>query len=717
MKDLTSFLGITHVTSSAYHPQTNGCLERVHGTFKSILKKCISCKTDWVQQIPFVLFVLRQMPNSEHGSSPFELIYGSRSRTPLEALYFGLNEFNGRNLKTGAWVNDLADKLQLIRDKAALATTHTIEKRKEMYDKNAKDREFQVGQKVRYRIPGKLSALSESWDGPYIVKKKLGSVNYQILKEGAKGEGKVTHINNLMKLTERGTVNRLDVVSEEEDEEVQQELTGKQILKDRCKFYNEEELREVLKKFDGCMKDEPGVTKVTELKIDTGDHPPIQCQPYSVPMSLRGKVKQELENLEDNGIIVRSNSKWCSPMVPVRKPDGSIRICGDFRKLNSITTTEPYCIPRLEELVSTVGDSAVLNKIDLAKGFHQVSVNNEDSDKLTIITPFGKWKYLKMPFGVASAHATFQKLMDLVLKDCTEISCVYIDDILIWSPTWQQHLKDLNTVFTELKKAGLTCKPAKCQFGMTTLQFLGHEIENGKISVPAARVRDLKKFPKPTTKKQVRRFLGTVNYYRKFVKNFSALQQVLTPATTKSAPTKVLWNAEMEDAFTALCNCVSNQVKLCIPVQSDKFVLETDASANGIGAVLSVIREGRKSTVAFYSKQLHGAQNKYSAQELEGLALYQSIQHFAFYLYGKEFSVITDHCGLERMMSRPQENNRILRWALKLSNYRFSISYRPGKENIIADCLSRACEEATPTNESNLPLEVQERHPRQVDPS
>ncbi len=173
----------------------------------------------------------------------------------------------------------------------------------------------------------------------------------------------------------------------------------------------------------------------------------------------------------------------------------------------------------------------------------------------------------------------------------------------------------------------------------------------------------------------------------------------------------------MEDAFTALCNCVSNQVKLCIPVQSDKFVLETDASANGIGAVLSVIREGRKSTVAFYSKQLHGAQKKYSAQELEGLALYQSIQHFAFYLYGKEFSVITDHCGLERIMSRPQENNRILRWALKLSNYRFSISYRPRKENIIADCLSRACEEATPTNESNLPLEVQERHPRQVVPS
>ncbi len=142
------------------------------------------------------------MPNSEHGFSPFELIYGSRSRTPLEALYFGLNEFNGRNLKTGAWVNDLADKLQLIRDKAALATAHTIEKRKKMYDKNAKDREFQVGQKVRYRTPGKLSALSESLDGPYIVKKKLGSVNYQILKEGAKGEGKVTHINNLMKLTE-----------------------------------------------------------------------------------------------------------------------------------------------------------------------------------------------------------------------------------------------------------------------------------------------------------------------------------------------------------------------------------------------------------------------------------------------------------------------------------------------------------------------------------
>ena len=694
MKELTTFLGVSHVTSSAYHPQTNGCLERVHGTFKSILKKSISNKCDWVQQIPFVLFVLRQMPSSDHGLSPFELIYGLRSRTPLEALYFGLNEFDGKNLKTGTWVNDLADKLQLIRDEAALATAHTIERRKENYDKNAKERNFQVGEKVRYRIPGKLSALAESWEGPFIIQKKLGEVNYQIQKEGVKKEGKVTHINNLMKFTERGTVNRLDIVSEEEEEEVIQEVSGKQILKDRCENYNEDELKEVLKKYEVCLRDEPGNTKVTELKIDTGNHRPVQCQPYSVPMSLRGKVKQELENLEKSGIIKRSNSKWCSPMIPVKKPDGSIRICGDFRKLNAITTTEPYCIPRLEELLSKVGDSAVLSKIDLAKGFHQVSVYEEDSGKLTIVTPFGKWRYVKMPFGVASAPATFQKLMDIVLKDCTEYSCVYIDDILIWSTSWKQHLEDLNAVFAELKKAGLTCKPTKCQFGMTTLQFLGHEIGNGKISVPTARVMDLKKFPKPKTKKQVRRFLGTVNYYRKFVKNFSVLQQVLTPATTKNAPTNVIWSKEMGEAFAALCNCVSEQVKLCIPVQNDKFVLETDASANGIGAVLSVMRGNNKQTVAFFSKQLHGAQKKYSAQELEGLALYQAIQHFSFYLYGSEFSVITDHCGLEKMMSRPQENNRILRWALKLSNYRFTITYRPGKENLIADTLSRAFEES-----------------------
>lgn len=234
---------------------------------------------------------------------------------------------------------------------------------------------------------------------------------------------------------------------------------GRQVLVNKCKDYNEEQLQQVLQKFDHCLQDEPGATKVVELSVDTGDHVPVQQQPYSVPMALRGKVREELEKLEKSGIIERSSSKWSSSMVPVKKPDGSIRICGDFWKLNAITTLEPYCIPRLEELISKVGEGGVLSKIDLTKGFHQVMVREEDREKLAIITSFGKWQYKRMPFGVSSPPATFQRLMDTVLEDCADVSCVYIDDVLIWSPNWTQHLKDIEVVLAKLSKAGLTCKP------------------------------------------------------------------------------------------------------------------------------------------------------------------------------------------------------------------------------------------------------------------
>ncbi len=535
MKELTTFIGVNHVKSSPYHPQTNGALERLHGTFKSVLKKSIERKIDWVQQLPFALFVLRQMPSTDHGLSPFELIYGSRSRTPLEALYYGLMEHEGEHLKVSPWVNNLTDRLQIVREEAAVATAKAIERRKTAYDRSSKLRAFNIGEKVRYRIPGMHGSLSESWDGPYVVQKKYGMVNYRIQREGVRTPGKVTHINNLMKYAERKVINRLDIVTEEEiGDEMREAEMGRDLLKDRCPDYNEEQLMKVIDKYK-CLSDIPGQTELVELSIDTGDNPPIQQNPYSVPMAIRDKVRAEIVKLEKSGIIERSSSKWSSPLVPVKKPDDSIRLCGDFRKLNSITKTEPYYIPKLEEMVSKVGRAKVLSKLDLTKGFHQIKVKEEDRDKLTFSCPFGKWRYKRMPFGVASAPATFQRLMDVVLEGCSHMSCVYIDDVLIWSDSWEDHLKDLDEVFRCLSQAGLTCKPSKCQFGMEKLVFLGHTIGGGEISVPKARVKAMEEFPRPRTKKQLRSFLGTVNFYRKFVNGISKWQGILTPATSKEA--------------------------------------------------------------------------------------------------------------------------------------------------------------------------------------
>ncbi len=255
--------------------------------------------------------------------------------------------------------------------------------------------------------------------------------------------------------------------------------------------------------------------------------------------------------------------------------------------------------------------------------------------------------------------------MDIVLKDCTSFSCVYIDDILIWSPTWQQHLEDLRHVFGSLRKAGLTCRTEKCEFGKTKLQFLGHYIGNGTLSVPEDRVTAMAEYQRPRTRKQLRSFLGTINYYRKFIPRFHQQSILLTPAISKAAPATVVWDEAMERAFCELKTSLCKRVCLYIPVCSDVYVLETDACRTGVGSVLSVKRDGQLLPVAFYSCQLHGAEKHYSAQELEGLALMKSIHFFSFYLYGRKFHVITDHKPHLSIVTKPQENRRLLRWALK----------------------------------------------------
>ncbi len=220
----------------------------------------------------------------------------------------------------------------------------------------------------------------------------------------------------------------------------------------------QEEIDELLEEFGDVFSDAPGSTKEVILKIDTGDAQPIRQAPYSVPLGIRKAVKEELEELERGGIIERSASAWASPLVPVKKAGGGIRLCVDYRKLNAITVKEPYYIPQFEEMVECVGKGCVLSKVDLSKGFHQVAVAVEDREKTAFVCPFGKFQYVRMPFGLTNAPSVFQRLMDVVLVDCMKFAKVYIDDVLVVSEGWSEHLGHLKMLFGILLKAGLTCK-------------------------------------------------------------------------------------------------------------------------------------------------------------------------------------------------------------------------------------------------------------------
>ncbi len=685
MGQLCSWLGVEKVKTSPYHPETNGCVERMHGTLKSVLGKCIADGIDWVDQINFVLFVLREMPHKDSGYSPFDLVYGFRVRTPLDALYHGLYECETSELSVCDWVLRMSERLEAMRDCAALGLAKGKESRMQYLNRGTRLREFKEGEKVLYRVPGMSCKMADSWQGPYVVVKKVGAVNYRIGSIEKVKHNKVVHVNCLKLFKERVNISRLDVVIEDESD-------SGSILKGECEGFVQRELDEVLSEYTDIFSDRPGSTEKVVMGIELKEEEPIRQVPYSVPLGIRELVRKELMSLESQGIIERCQSKWASPLVPVRKPDGTVRLCVDYRKLNGKTIREPYYIPSFEEMVEKVGSGRVLSKIDLAKGFHQVTVKESDRDKTGFVCPFGKFRFVRMPFGLTNAPSVFQRLMEEVLVDCTGFARVYIDDILVVSSSWKEHVAHLRKILCVLSEAGLTCKRSKCQFGKRSLEFLGHQLGDGKVTVPAARVAAIKDHPVPQTRRQLRAFLGLIGFYRRFIPNFHRCSSVLTPHTSTAMSTRVSWTGDMLDAFRGLCDSLSVSVCLHVPCASDVFVLDTDASGTGVGAVLSVVREEEKLPVAFFSKQLQGAQKNYSAQELEGLGVYESVNHFAYFLYGKRFTVITDHKGLVGMMTRKQENRRILKWSLKLSMFDFDVVYRAGVENLVADDLSRCGE-------------------------
>ena len=678
-------LKIDKLRTAPYHPECNGVVERMHGTLGPMLTKASRLGLDWVDQLPFAMFALRSAPNRDSSFSPFQLVYGHRVRTPLDILHQGWAELEFEELETGEWSDWLVDRLAVWHDLLRERSKDAVEKRKASYDRGTVDRQLVVGDKVLCRIPGMIDKLEEAWHGPYDVIEKTSRVNYKV-KVG-KGKAKVLHVNNLKKYYERTEdVLRLALVAEDwsEDEVVSTKLYGS------CPDFEEEDVvRGLRAEFPEVFSDLPGRTDACSLKIDTGPAAPRGSHPYRIPNRLKEGVREELEKLVELGIVVPSTSPWASPVVPVPKQDGTVRVCIDYRKLNEVTIADPYYMTTLEEILEKVGESRVMTKLDLAKGFYQVEVEPKSQEKTAFISPFGKFQFTRMPFGLKNAPAIFQRLMEVVLNDCYGFSAPYIDDILVFSSSRAEHVQHLRLVLEKLRKYGMTIKRSKCEFGKEKVEYLGHVIGGGELAVPAHRAAAMADYIRPVSKKQLRSFLGAAGYYRQFVEGFARLSSVLSPLTSKSAPSVVGWTAEGVEAFDLIKVSLVDVCCLTIPTQEDEFTLHTDASGAGIGATLNVMREGRERPVAYYSKQLQGAQHFYSATELEGLAIFKSVHYFAHYLYGCRFRVITDHKALVSLLHSRVLNRRLHGWVLQLLQFDFEILYRPGTENNDADALSR----------------------------
>jgi len=424
----------------------------------------------------------------------------------------------------------------------------------------------------------------------------------------------------------------------------------------------------------------------------------IRVKPGTLPIKQRYRprnpimqkvIDDEIRAMEAEGVIEPSTSAWSSPVVIVRKKDGKPRFCIDFRKVNSVTERDAYPLPHIVATLDKLRGAKYLSTIDLKQGYWQVPLAPE-SRPLTAFTVPGRglMQFTVMPFGLHSAPATFQRLLDTILgPELEPHTFVYLDDIIVISSTMDDHLRHLEEVFRRLREAKLRVNPDKCHFGLTELKYLGHIVDRRGLRTDPEKVKAVTQWPTPTTVRQIRQFIGLASWYRRFIRDFSATAAPLTKLTRKNC--KWSWGPEEDAAFKHLKRALTTAPILACPDFERKFVLQTDASTSGLGAVLSQHFEEGERVIAYASRTLNGAERNYSATELECLAVIWGIRHMRGYLEGYEFTVVTDHQALRWLQRLDSPSGRLGRWALELQQYRFDIRYRRGHLNRVADALSR----------------------------
>ena len=434
-------------------------------------------------------------------------------------------------------------------------------------------------------------------------------------------------------------------------------------------------------------------TLTTKLQIITNGSPVAQRQRPLFGEKLVA-TKKEFDRLLNEGVIRASKSDWASPLVVVKKPDGSWRPCGDYRMLNEITQPDRYPLPRIQDLLNKINNPHIFTKLDLEKAYHQIPICDEDISKTAVITPFGLFEYTKMPFGLRNASQTFQRHMDNVLREHQEHSLSYIDDVLIFSKTEAEHKAHVSSVMASLQAAGLIVNQSKCEFQTEKVNFLGFELTKQGIKPSEERTLAISNLKKPTNSQDLRRFIGGIGYYHWLIPRLSDTLSPLYDLLQKSADKKedLLWQDCHTHAFMNAKNSVREISNVSYPNPSKPFLLCTDASSKAIGASLSQINEENKSfPIAFFSRKLNLTEQKYSTFDRELLAIFLSIKHFKHFLDGSHFTVMTDHKPLLRARHMKDPSPRQWRIIEYLDQFDFTIEFIKGEDNVVADLLSRPC--------------------------
>ena len=422
--------------------------------------------------------------------------------------------------------------------------------------------------------------------------------------------------------------------------------------------------------------------------IELTSNDPVRARSYRLPYSQRQLVEQEIDKLLRMGVIRRSKSDFTSPAILVKKKDGTPRFVVDFRRLNDKTVKDRYPMPYIEEQLEKLRDKKYFSTLDLTSGYWQFGIDEKSRKYTAFSTHIGLFEWNRMPMGLCNSGATFQRAMDKMLIDEPHTRA-YVDDIMIACNSFNEHIECLEKTFMRLREYGLKVKPKKCMFGDSETMFLGFIVSGDGMKVCESRSDCIRRYPRPQNTKQVRQFLGLASYYRKFIRNFSSLAAPLNELLTKG--TKFNWKESCESAFKSLVNHLINPPVLIFPDLKRKFRLITDASQEGLGAVLAQVDDdGEERAIAFASRSLTTAERNYHTTEQELLAVVWALGKFRPYLYGVDsFDLFTDHKALCYLNSLSDKSQRVTRWKLLMQEYNYVFHHRAGVDNANADALSR----------------------------
>ena len=423
------------------------------------------------------------------------------------------------------------------------------------------------------------------------------------------------------------------------------------------------------------------------IPVEAGTRP-IRLPPHRLGPEKEAEAERQVKDLLQKGMIEPAGGAWSSPVVLVKKKDGKWRFCVDYRRLNAVTQQDAYPLPRIDDSLDALAGSKYFSTLDLVSGYWQVPLDADAREKSAFATRSGLWKWRVLPFGLTSAPATFQRLMERVLYGLHWKSLLlYLDDIIVIAPDFKTHIQRLEEVFRRLQGAGLKLKPSKCELLQEEVRYLGHIVSPAGVATDPEKAEAVRDWPVPQGVKELQAFLGTVGYYRQYIKNFATDAGPLHRLTAKGVDWE--WNETAQTAFDKMKKGLTTAPVLGYPDPDKQYVLDTDASDIGVGAVLSQIEDGVERVIAYYSKTLAPPERNYCVTRKELLAVIKAVKHFRPYIYGRRFRLRTDHASLRWLCLRKEPSNQVARWLEILAEFQYTLEHRAGVKHGNADGLSR----------------------------